>query len=223
MSLEEELDAIKDSSKWETVISVNHTNPKYHNYFNSESTSVYTHVKYHMYPDGGTARLRVYGYVSVDPKTLMTGEPVDLALNTNGGVALYCSDEHFGKMKYLLQPFKGIHMGDGWETRRRRGVGFDWTIIRLGHKARIHKIVIDTAHFLGNYPDYVAVEGLLGEKDVDPRISLGWTTLVPKSKTEADQEHVFELDKHSNVIDHIRLMMYPDGGVSRIRVFGVPE
>lgn len=177
-----------------------------------------------MYPDGGTARLRVYGYVSINPSVwIEKGEPVDLALNTNGGVALYCSDEHFGKMKYLLQARESIHMGDGWETRRRRGVGFDWVIIRLGHKGRIQKIVVDTKNFLGNYPDSVSVEGILLEPEADPRISLGWKTIVPKSTTQADQCHTYEIQPQSDVVDHIRLSMYPDGGVSRIRVYAVPE
>lgn len=218
-SEEEELNALKD---WEEIIPISRVKPTSHNYFSSKVRKVYTHIRYHMYPDGGTARLRVYGVVNINFDEKTVTEDIDLALNVNGGLAVACSDEHFGRMKNLLYSHKGIHMGDGWETRRRRGPGNDWVVIRLGSPCRISSIVIDTAHFKGNYPDSASVEGILLESDINPVIALSWKELVPKSKLEAHKEHTFKLDEPSDVVDYIRLNIYPDGGVSRIRVYGRP-
>ncbi len=122
-----------------------------HNWFELQSRRVWSHLRLNIYPDGGVARLRCYGTVHRD-WTQATSGVIDLAAALSGGRALECSDEHYGSMGNLLLPGRGTSMADGWETRRRRGPGFDWVILRLGHPGRIGSIEVDTAYFKGNYP-----------------------------------------------------------------------
>lgn len=186
----------------------------------------FTHVKLHIYPDGGVARLRIYGDVSIDWTKYTADEVVDLAAVENGGVAVYVSDEHFGKKSKINSPGRGINMGDGWETRRRRGPGNDWIIVRLGATCKnLRKIEIDTAHYKGNFPDSASVEGIYLEESLGSHVALGWKQLLPQSKLKADTQHYFETKDFAsseNVnVNHVRLNIFPDGGVGRIRVWCV--
>lgn len=219
-------------SKWTEILPTTDVGPTCHNYKEVAEGAMrqksFTHLRYHMFPDGGTARLRVYGEVNVNwaAKTSAGAGLVDLAAFENGGNGVACSDEHFGRMKNLCMPGRGINMGDGWETRRRRGPGFDWVIVRLGAPGNIKKIVVDTAWFKGNFPHAFSLEGLyIPEAEVNPVIALGWKTLVNKTELKADHVHEFEVDASAaaNVVTHVRLNIYPDGGVSRLRVFGTPK
>ena len=151
-------------------------------------------------------------------------EQVDLAAALNGGRALACSDEHFGRMSNILNPGRGINMGDGWETARRRTPGNDWVIVALGHPGEIEKIIVDTLHFKGNYPDSCSIQGAFVKGGTDSQIetqSLFWRELLPSQKMEMHAEHTYsEQLKNLGPITHIRLNLFPDGGVSRIRVLG---
>ena len=186
---------------------------------------VYTHVRLNIFPDGGVARLRVYAEPKVDWGRIKDGELVDLAAALNGAVALCCNDEHFGAIRNLLTPGRGVNMGDGWETRRRREPGNDWAIIALAHPGVIRKVEVDTAHFKGNYPDRCSLQGArLQAVSLAslPRQSEKWAELLPAVKLQADRSRQFQ----KQVIDvgavtHVRLNIYPDGGVSRLRLFGV--
>ncbi|MEL7028650.1 MAG: allantoicase, partial [Pseudomonadota bacterium] len=178
------------------------------------SSDVYTHVRLNIYPDGGVARLRVYGEVYKDWSTVDPGARIDLAAAENGGRALACNDEHFGRLANLLAPGRGVNMGDGWETRRRREPGADWGIIALARPGRIEEILLDTAHFKGNYPDRCSIQAAPeSEAPVDALIaqSLYWPVLLPEQKLYADREHHFsaELSAHSPV-KFIRLNLIPD-------------
>lgn len=180
---------------------------------------VWTHVRMHIYPDGGVARLRVYGQVKAD----FSGVDgyVDLAAIENGGRAIACSDEHFGSMHNLNVHGRGVNMGDGWETARRRGPGNDWVIIALAQKGVIERVEVDTAHFKGNYPDRVSLD--VGSFETDEQASHdspNWKVLLPETKLKMDQQHYFEaLEAHAPAT-HVRMSMYPDGGISRLRLFG---
>jgi len=177
-----------------------------------------------IFPDGGVARLRVFGEVVCDWASRDPSEVVDLASVSNGGRALLCSDEHFGSRHNLLMPGRGVDMGDGWETRRRRGPGHDWVIVRLGHPGLVERIEIDTAHFKGNYPDRCSVQAasIAAEEDVDfARESGSWPELLGVEKLEADSEHAFEEGvRAAGIVSHVRLNIFPDGGISRLRLFG---
>ena len=201
----------------------------------------FTHLRLKMYPDGGIARLRVYGKVVPPPlpSSAASGERQmeDLASALNGGVATSCSDQHFGIKSNLLLPGRGKDMGDGWETARSRSKGHtDWVIVRLGLKGRsIEKVVVDTKDFRGNFPRTVKVEGwavplakaALGTED-EPKHGQGWTPLVAgEQPCRADTEHVFEEQDlvfsqppDGQVWTHVKMTILPDGGVKRLRIFG---
>ena len=180
-----------------------------------------THVRLHIFPDGGVARLRVWGRVA---KLLDPGERLDLLAMENGGRGIIANDEHYGRIENLTAPGRGANMGDGWETRRRREPGHDWAVLELGAPGRIDEVVVDTAHFKGNYPDRCflqAAADATGSPEEIAAQSEHWPVLLPEVKLEADKVHVFR----DNLADlgavcFVRLNIVPDGGVSRLRLFG---
>ena len=193
-------------------------------FFANEASGVWTHVRLHIYPDGGVARLRVYGQVSIEWNKVDRNQIIDLAALEYGGREIGCNDAHFGIPENMIAPGKGLNMGDGWETRRRRKLGHDWAVLALGHVGVIERAVIDTAYFKGNYPDKASLQGARIENLTDQQI-LGeaerWPVILSPQKLEMDNEHIFkaQINKH-DPITHIRLNIYPDGGVSRLRLFG---
>ncbi|MEM8815091.1 MAG: allantoicase [Pseudomonadota bacterium] len=191
-----------------------------HHWHAIEHYPVVTHVRLNIYPDGGVARLRLYG--EVIPEFDDPADIVDLFALRNGGRALAASDEHFGSMHNLNLPGRGVNMGDGWETARRRGPGNDWVVLALGARGTVRRAEIDTAHFKGNYPDSASIEAaLFGPGETIEHDSERWEPLLPRVKLAMDQQHYFEdelLD--TGPISHARLSIYPDGGVSRLRLFG---
>lgn len=186
-----------------------------------------THLRLNIFPDGGVARLRIYGEVRPDWSGFDRDGIVDLLALEHGGRALACSDEHFGSMHNLNVAGRGINMGDGWETARRRGPGNDWVILALGHPGIVERVEIDTAHFKGNYPDRAAIQAALlmadagGDTDRLVKESEKWPLLLPESKLKMDLQHYFTEELRGlGAISHVRLSIFPDGGVSRLRLFG---
>jgi allantoicase len=181
----------------------------------------YTHVRLNIYPDGGVARLRVYGDVAADWKRI-GNRMVDLAEIRNGGLVLGASDMHFGAKDNMIMPGRAKNMGDGWETRRRRGPGHDWAIVRLGATGVIRRIEIDTNHFKGNYPDSASVDGCFAPgATLETPASAHWMELLPQTKLKPHFRHLFSRElRNVGPISHVRLNVYPDGGVSRFRVYG---
>lgn len=188
------------------------------------TTKPYTHVRLRMYPDGGIGRFRLYGEaVPVFPNSL--DEVFDLAAAVNGGIATRCSDQHFGIKDNILMPGRGENMGSGWETRRSRGVHVDWVIVQLGCPGFIERLIVDTAFYRGNYPQKVqvfAAEGADGEPDADDAAQ--WTEVLAPTKCGPDREHVFEKEELAGVEGRVwrfvKMVIIPDGGVMRLRVFG---
>jgi len=195
-----------------------------HHYLDVGNDQVFTHVRLHIYPDGGIARLRLYGEVRPDWSDIASDANLDLFALEHGGRALLCNDEHFGSMHNLNLPGRGVNMGDGWETARRRVPGNDWVIIALGHAGVIERIDIDTAHFKGNYPDRASLQAiLLDDPDLNTieEESRGWPELLPQQKLGMDAEHTFSSELEGlGAVTHIRLSIFPDGGISRLRVIG---
>lgn len=214
-----------DELEWDEILPKSPLEPGRQHFFEIDSDKVYTHVRLHIYPDGGVARFRVYGEVFKDWSRINSEEIIDLALVNNCGKALHCNDMFFSAMDNLIAPTTGKDMGDGWETKRNRTPNNeDWVIIKLGHKGVVRKIIVDTKHFKGNYPDSCAIDGCICTKDEDVlNDKAKWFSLLPKQKLEADKEHHFEsnlINKH-NAITHIKLKIYPDGGISRLRILGI--
>ena len=192
------------------------------NLFPIETASPFTHVRLNIYPDGGVARLRVHGEVELDWRRL-AGKLLDLAAIGQGGVVIAVSDEHFGSRENLLMPGRASNMGDGWETRRRRGPGHDWAIVKLGASGRIEQLEVDTNHFKGNYPDSCEIEACLAPGAarsalLENRVS--WTELLPQTKLSAHKRHSFSKLLARGPFSHLRLNIFPDGGVSRLRAHG---
>ncbi|UQS15141.1 allantoicase [Pseudomonas sp. HS6] len=213
-----------ENTQWTEVLSAVELQGNSHHYHEISNDKAFSHLRFNIYPDGGVARLRVYGVPHRDWSAVGDNEQVDLAAALNGGRALACSDEHFGRMSNILNPGRGINMGDGWETARRRTPGNDWVIVALGHPGEIEKIIVDTLHFKGNYPDTCSIQGAFVKGGTDSQIetqSLFWRDLLPSQKLEMHAEHTFvEQIKALGPITHIRLNVFPDGGVSRLRVLG---
>lgn len=187
----------------------------------------FTHLRLHIYPDGGVARLRVHGEVTPDWNVVSQPQvEIDLAAVENGGSVIASSDMFFGSRHNLIMPGRGIDMGDGWETRRRRGPGFDWTILALGMEGLVRRVEVDTNHFKGNYPDSCRLEGTFAPNASPEDLSnpqYQWKPLLAQSKLQAHTRHFFvaELDD-PGPITHVRFSIFPDGGVSRLRLLGTP-
>jgi allantoicase len=213
-----------DSTEWKEILSSQSLQGDSHHLHALDNDQVFTHVRLNIYPDGGVARLRVYGRPSVNWDQIGTGQEVDLAAVVNGGRALACSDEHFGKKSNILGPSRGENMGDGWETARRRTPGNDWVIVALGRPGKIGKVVVDTAHFKGNFPDSCSIQAAYVQGGTDDQVetqSLFWRELMPSQKLSAHNIHEFvEQVNDLGAVTHVRLNIFPDGGISRLRLFG---
>jgi allantoicase len=218
--------------EWRELLPQMPLRPGAQNLFAAAAGDAVTHIRLNIVPDGGVARFRVYGRVApewavpVIDKASRGHVPdgaVDLAAVVNGGSALACSDAFFGPMNNLLLPGRAENMGGGWETRRKRAPGYDWILIRLGARGTIAAIEVDTNHFKGNYPDRCAIEGLdfASARITDLIASRAWIPLLPETTLAADDRRFFtgEIAAHPPV-SHVRLNIFPDGGVSRLRLWG---
>jgi len=226
-----------DKTQWQSVLSQVEVNPHSHNLFRIKDDflqQAFTHVRLNIYPDGGVARFRVYGEAEVNWHDFVAGELIDLAAITNGGKALLVSDMFFSDKNNLIMPERGKNMGDGWETKRRRDNGNDWSIVKLACKGCIRKVIIDTHHFKGNYPDSFMLEGCVAQgadfddNFSDPRLAkaVKWQPIILKTKLYAHREHLFVnelVNDKAQAFTHVRLSIFPDGGISRMRILGCRE
>jgi allantoicase len=211
------------ADSWEPLLAPTALGGNQHHLIALASTACYSHLRLNILPDGGIARLRVYGRPAGQAVAAADGL-VDLAAALNGGYPVAWNDAHFGVAGNLLQPGRGTDMGDGWETRRRREPGFDWCIIALGHAGTIRRIEVDTAHFRGNFPDRCSLQAGYAPDLSDSALvaqAQFWPTLLPEMKLQADHIHTF-LDEVAALgnVTHVRLNLHPDGGVSRLRLWG---
>jgi allantoicase len=196
-----------------------------HNFIAVADAARATHVRLRIYPDGGVARLRVHGEVAPDWDRLKRRGDVDLAAAEYGGTVVACSDMFYGSRHNLIMPGDATHMGDGWDTRRRRGPGHDWTIVRLGTSGEVRRVEVDTRHFKGNAPGACSLDAaVLGPSQRPDDPALPWSELLPRSPLQPHARHEFEEQIFSlGDVTHVRLNIFPDGGVGRLRVFGRPR
>lgn len=210
-----------ETVSWKEILPKSHLDAGSQNFYESNSNEIFTHVRLHIYPDGGVARLRVYGEIFKNWETTGNDETIDLAAAINGAVSIACNDMFFSHMGNLLMPNRGANMGDGWETKRNRTPGNrDWVIVKLATKGKIEKALVDTCHFKGNYPDSCSIEACNATDDakvINDEVS--WQTILAPQKLSADAEHEFAISDN-NTFTHVRLNIFPDGGVSRLRLFG---
>jgi len=214
--------------RWRELLPRTMLNGDSHNVVAIEDAPAATHVRIRIFPDGGVARLRVYGDVAADWDRLRRQGDVDLAAAGHGGVVVACSDMFFGSRHNLIMPGDATHMGDGWETKRRRGPGHDWTIIRLGAEGAIRRVEIDTRHFKGNAPGACSLDacGAADAAVIQHAQDEGglWQELLPRTPLQPHARQVFEHQLRSiGNVTHARFNIYPDGGVGRLRLFGRPR
>jgi len=214
-----------EHTQWTELIPRSELEGDSQRFFEVDNDNTWTHIRLSIYPDGGIARLHVYGEPEQQEGSADREQWVDLVSTDAGGSALECNNMHFGDMGNLLSTRAVANMGDGWETRRRRQPGNDWVILKLAQKSRICRIEVDTAFFRGNYPARCSLKGASPDDAVGlSKGSADWPDILPPAGLGPDQLHVFE----NQLVDighvtHVRLDIFPDGGVARLRLLGVPQ
>ncbi len=205
-----------EATQWIEILPRSELQGNAENLFAIASPFAFTHVRLRIYPDGGVARFRVHG--EVVPEWRRSGgllNEIDLAAAEHGAQVLTCSDMFFGPKHNLIMPGRAHNMSDGWETKRRRGPGHDWAIVQLATEGVVRRIEVDTNHFKGNFPDTCSIDSARSA-DGD------WQELLPRTKLQAHTRHFF-IDEllHRQPTTYIRMNVYPDGGISRLRVHAV--
>jgi allantoicase len=176
----------------------------------------WTHVRLSIYPDGGVARLRVHGEPVPDAR-FMTGT-IDLAAIENGARLVRCSNAFYSSPQNLIMPGRGRRMSDGWENARRRDDDNDYAIFQLAGEGVVRHVELDTSYFVGNAPGWMRLTGC-NSTELDPRDELDWWVLVHRMRAQPDTRHRL-LVEDTRPVTHVRLDVYPDGGLSRLRVWG---
>jgi allantoicase len=212
-------------SQWFTILAPTSLGPNASHVREVSYNQPVNWLRVHMLPDGGIARLRVYGKPFCDWSTKDPDEIHELSLMVNGARVLGYNDAHYGKVWSILTEGRGENMGDGWETRRRREPGNDWVVVSLGQKGTVERIEVDTCHFKGNFPESCAIDAACVDFGTTESIitqSMIWGRLMERKKLSADTIHTFTKEDLNEFgpITHVRLNIYPDGGISRFRVFG---
>ena len=212
------------NTNWKTILNKKKLGPDKNHNFKIKNHSTFNFIKLNIFPDGGIARLKLNGKVDLE-KINLKGKNVNLSLISNGSTIVGCNNEHFGKAENVLSPGVGVNMGDGWETRRSRGKNFDWIIIKFGMPGIINKLEIDTHHFKGNYPETFTVQcALISNKAKSKNIvkkSKKWKLLLGKTKLKPHKKHSFKSKTFKkNKINYLKINIFPDGGISRVRAFG---
>lgn len=175
----------------------------------------WTDLRLNIFPDGGVARFRVHGQARPDPDFL-TGT-IDLAAIENGGDVVACSDRFYSSPRNMIGPGRARTMGEGWENARRRDDGNDYVVLRLAGEGRVDHVEIDTSYFVGNAPGSARLIGMATEADVSDEFA--WVELVPRTALLPDCRHRFRVDS-CDPVRFVRLDVYPDGGIARLRVNG---
>lgn len=217
-------DPMDAAARWTPLLPARSLQGNAHNPFPIDDDSTWRFLLLNIFPDGGIARLRVWGQVRPDWTRIGSDRLIDLFAIENGGTGICANDEHYGTIRNLNRPGRGVNMGDGWETRRRREPGSDWAIVKLGHPGIIHEVEIDTAHFRGNFPDRVSLQATLVQGLADDALaesSTQWPLLLSEQPMRADAQHRFKAElARLGPVSHVRINLHPDGGVSRLRLFG---
>ena len=222
-------ETIARAAKWTEILVRSPLQGDSRNEFPVHNVTPFTHLRFNIFPDGGVARLRVYGEGLFDAGRHHPSSEIDLAAAEHGGQVLLCSDMFFGHRHNLIMPGRSTHMGDGWETRRRRGPGHDWSIVKLATRGRLHRVEIDTDHYRGNAPGRCMVEIADARSVPNAEIQAlagrmgAWQVMVHETPLQPHTRHRFaDLVAHGPAT-HVRLNIYPDGGIARMRVYGMPE
>ncbi|ROZ88751.1 allantoicase [Gordonia sp. OPL2] len=200
-----------DDTEWVTIVEKSAVDGDTRNPFKVDAKNRFTHVRLSMHPDGGVARFRVHGRGVPDPHFFRYGH-FDLAALENGGLITACSNMFYGSPNNLLMPGRARHMGEGWETSRRRDSGNDWVQVRLAGRSNVSLVELDTSYFLGNAPGSATVRGRDGEDGE-------WFDVLGRTDLQPDTRHRFVLDLDRPMTE-ARLDIFPDGGMARFKLYG---
>ena len=214
-----------DDAVWTEIVPAETLGADAHHFVAVSQPGPWNWLRLNIFPDGGVARLRVYGNPHCDFSAVSNSDVIELSALKNGGRVVGYNNAHYGEVWALLSEGRGVNMGDGWETRRRREPGNDWLIVALGAPGTVENIEVDTCHFKGNFPDRCSIQAALVEHGTDQSIitqSMFWLDLMGEQKLSADHIHTFDTSQLQDLgpISHIRLNIHPDGGVSRLRING---
>ncbi|WP_428977142.1 allantoicase [Hansschlegelia quercus] len=212
------------SARWRPLVRTMPLGPGAHHYAAVSETEPVNWIRLQIFPDGGVARLRVYGTPFREWTEEERHGEIELSAAKNGGRIIAYNDAHYGILP-LISEGRGKNMGDGWETRRRREPGNDWVIVALAHAGTVGRVEVDTAHFKGNFPDSCSIQAARVEQSTQQSLitqSMFWPELLSKQTLQADHIHDFGPETITDLgpITHVRFNIYPDGGVSRLRLFG---
>jgi len=215
------VELVRDPARWTEVVPRSPMRGDTLNEFLVAHPRPITHLRLVIYPDGGVARLRAYGD-PVPPEGLLEDDrEVDLALLHNGARAIDCSDRHYSSPNRMLVPGKAKGMWDGWETRRRRGAGNDWAVVRLAGRGVVDRLDLDTSHFKGNAPGWIDVEAIdAADSGIGDLRFAEWSSLLSEQPVKPDSRHRWTELVETGPITHLRLNIHPDGGVARFRAYG---
>lgn len=217
-------DLLKETTRWTEILSRVPLKPGSQNIFAVASKERWSHLRLNIYPDGGVARFRVHGEARPEFGKFGKDDILDLAAVENGGKVSCASDMFFGNKDNLIMPGRSLNMGDGWESKRRRGPGHDWTIVQLGHAGNLKKVEVDTNFFKGNYPDSFWLEGVYAPGEEITVLNWNqydWKPILPQTKLQAHHQHYYDVESDKQgAWTHVRLSIAPDGGVSRLRLMG---
>jgi allantoicase len=208
---------LQEDAEWMSLVPRSPAQGDAENPFTVDVEQRMTHVRLCLYPDGGVARLRVHGEVVPDPRFLGTGD-IDLAALANGGAVTGCSNMFYSSPTNLIFPGQPRVMGEGWETARRRDEGNDWVEFRLAGPGRVRMAELDTSYFIGNAPGWASLRGR-DERAGNVSNDESWTDLLPRTRLQPDTRHRFRIGAAPQAT-HIRLDVYPDGGLARVRLHG---
>ncbi|PPR47449.1 MAG: allantoicase [Alphaproteobacteria bacterium MarineAlpha5_Bin9] len=214
---------LSKKTKWQKITNKIKIKPDSSNILKSITSKTFTHIRLNIYPDGGVARLKIMGLIDISINKSLLNKNTNLISILNGSRVIACSDEHFGNANNILLPGKSKNMGNGWETRRRRGLGYDWVIIKLAIPAIPNLYEINTHHFKGNFPDAFSIQGAMNGKKLSTKSiihhSLKWNTIIEKTKLKANNS-IRILKNNNKKINYIKLNIFPDGGISRFKIYG---
>ena len=220
-------DLVVDStavSEWFDLLGKKKIKGDSHNIFECAESQPLTHLRITLHPDGGIARLRAYGEFWEEERD-SNFDGINVLSKESGARAIYANDEHFGCLSNILEKHEPLSMADGWETRRRREPGNDWGVLALSKPAQVEKIIVDTKFFKGNFPHTFSLSTAYIVNEEDSSIiesSQSWTKLLERQKLGMNQIHTFDKKDiiHNETFTHVRIDIYPDGGIARLKFIG---
>lgn len=212
-------DELAGEVAWTAIVPRSEIKADSQNCFPVDSPYRWTHLRLSIYPDGGVARLRAHGEAIIDPWLLDVGG-LDLAALEHGGRVVACSNMFYSSPDNLISPGLATVMGEGWETARRRGGGNDWVTVALAAAGIPRLAELDTSYFLHNAPGWAQLRGCRAGAGVTPD-EADWAVLLPRTRLQPDTRHRFPL-ADAPAVTHVRLDIYPDGGMARLRLPGTP-